>query len=216
MMLGLEGLVDHQILENRRIFFESRNIDQDQVVGARVVHSNRVNRVSTKDRGKYIPHTDGLATSKSNLFVSITIADCVPLYFYDPVKQVICITHAGLKGILSGIVKNSVALLKNEFQSFPKDLLVGLGPSIKKRNYDISKYDVFLLKEFEDFIEHEQDRILIDLQAIIRTQLTSLGVKTSNIEIDPDCTFEEKKTYFSHRRDQVDPLETMVAYMGQK
>jgi hypothetical protein len=159
---------------------------------------------------------DGLATAEPNVFVSITIADCVPIYFFDPVKQVVCLTHAGLKGILSGIVKNSVKLLNDEFRTQTDNLLVGLGPSIKKRNYDISNYNEALFKGFEDFIEFDQSRKLIDLQGIIRAQLSVLGVKIDNIEVDPDCTFDEKEAYFSYRRDRSDPLETMVAYIGIK
>ena len=216
MRLGAEGQIDQKILENRRIFFESKSIDPNDVVTAGLVHSNRVVSVFKKDRGKIIPQTDGLATSESKVFVSITIADCVPIYFYDSIKQVVCIVHAGLKGILSGIVKNSIELLQGEFQTSANNLLVGLGPSIKKRNYDISKYDKSLVKGYEDFVSLEQGKKLIDLQAIIKAQLTVLGVKSDNIETDPACTFEEKETYFSHRRDQVDPLEAMVSYIGKK
>ena len=113
MKIGIEEPVAQKILKNRTVFFESRGIDPDKVISARLAHSNKVRRVFAGDRGKIIPEMDGLATAEPNVFVSITIADCVPIYFFDPVKQVVCLTHAGLKGILSGIVKNSVKLLND-------------------------------------------------------------------------------------------------------
>ena len=57
-------------------------------------------------------------------------ADCVPLYFVDPVKKVIGLSHSGWRGTVGKIGKVTVETMCREFKSRPEDILAAVGPSI--------------------------------------------------------------------------------------
>ena len=46
---------------------------------------------------------NGLITNEKNLLLCTVEADCVPVYFYDPVKEVIAMVHSGWKGTVKRI-----------------------------------------------------------------------------------------------------------------
>ncbi len=51
---------------------------------------------------------DGLVTDEPNLPLLIYAADCVPLYFYDPIHHAIGLSHAGWRGTVNGMAKATV------------------------------------------------------------------------------------------------------------
>ena len=66
---------------------------------------------------------DGLITDKKDNVLSLTFADCTPLYFYDPVKNVIGNVHSGWKGTYQEIAKMAVKSLVQNYDINPKDLI---------------------------------------------------------------------------------------------
>ncbi|RCK10910.1 hypothetical protein DT075_23910 [Bacillus licheniformis] len=64
--------------------------------------------------------TDGLYTDRPNLFLALCFADCVPVYFYDPVRSLVGIAHAGWKGTALGIAASMVdTWIRREGESEP-------------------------------------------------------------------------------------------------
>ena len=53
----------------------------------------------------------------------------------------------------------------------------------------------------------------LNLQAVIKKQLTNAGVTSKNIKETKECTFCEKEKYFSYRRDKPEDIEAMLAYI---
>src|SRR3989344_4572376 len=70
--------------ENRKKFFNKIGIDFDKTISAGLVHGNGVEIVDENSE-KIIKGVDGLITNNKNLFLTIATADCLPIYFYDPV-----------------------------------------------------------------------------------------------------------------------------------
>ena len=67
-------------------------------------------------------------------------ADCVPLYFVDPVKRVIGLSHSGWRGTVGKIGKVTAGeTMCREFQSRPEDILAAVGPSICQECYEVSE-----------------------------------------------------------------------------
>ncbi len=75
-------------------------------------------------------------------------ADCVPILYHDPVQKAVGIVHAGWQGTLLEIGKVAVNELVREYGSDPKDLVVGIGPSICGNCYQIGEdvRQIFLKK----------------------------------------------------------------------
>src|SRR3989344_4699905 len=101
--------------ENRSSYFRTMAVDPGRIVTADLIHGGRVERVIDAAAGTYISKSDGLITDTNNLFLSATGADCFLLYFYDPKKTAIAITHVGWRGLLAGVVKNTAQVFVETF-----------------------------------------------------------------------------------------------------
>jgi hypothetical protein len=201
--------------DNRNRFLNSLGI-ADKSVGLILVHGSKVSKVSKEDLGKIIPETDALITSESNIFLNITVSDCLPVFFYDPVKKLVALAHAGWRGLENGILKNTVTKMVEERNTNPQDLLVAIGPAICKEHYQIQEDLVEKFKEYPDAIIRKDNDIFLDLSLIAKMQLLTLGIAENNIEISSECTFVLPDKYFSYRRDKPKTVEPMIAVIGLK
>ena len=102
MNLGIntEDSMDN-VKENYRIFCDVLHVDVNKVVLGQLTHEANVRNVTAEDAGcgLWKPFTyegiDGLLTNEPGLVLTATFADCVPVFFYDPVKKVVGIAHSG-------------------------------------------------------------------------------------------------------------------------
>lgn len=130
-------------------------------------------------------------------------ADCNAIYFYDPIGKVIGLAHSGWKGTLNEIAKNMVETMVNEFKTEPKNLIVGIGPSICQDCFEVD-FDLahdFLKVDFryKDLISSTKSKSYIDLWAINRMILTDTGIPDNQIHCMEICTMENLDMLFSHR-----------------
>jgi polyphenol oxidase len=105
-------------------------------VQAEQTHGNRAQAVYTP-LGIRVPEVDALATSVPRLPLVVRVADCGPVYFYDPVRQVIALAHSGRRGTEGNIVAETIACLKETYETNPENLIVQLGPCIRPPHYEI-------------------------------------------------------------------------------
>jgi len=145
---------------------------------------------------------DAIVSKVKNVGISILTADCASIFFYDPKNKIVGCAHAGWKGALNGIIKNTVKKF-NELNSNNDDLIAVVGPCINKKNYRV-KTDLF-----EKFIHQDKkneiffDKIgnenyLFDLRGYINKEILNLNIKNiENIEKD---TFSEVEFFYSYRR----------------
>lgn len=200
--------------KNRLSFFKNKGFDDKVIISANLVHKDRVVIVDELKENEDILACDALITNNKKQLLSLTVADCLPIYFYDQEKQVIALAHAGWRGVLAGIAKGVVDKFINHYQSKPENILVFIGPHIQKCHFEV-KDDVF--SQFaEKYLVRREDKIYIDLSQVVFDQLLSSGLSSWNIKISDDCTFCLDKDYFSYRRDKPEELETMIAYLGLK
>ncbi len=204
---------DEERLHNRNKFFSLHNISNEPVV-AQLVHGNTIAVVAQQDAGAYIPKTDGLLTNQKGVFLSITVADCLPIYLYDPEKEVIGILHAGWKGLDKNIISSAVAELKKTFDVKAETLLVGIGPGIDACHFAVQKDLIDTFSSYSHVLEKRDNEYFLNLKQIAKQQLLKTGVMEKNIEINLLCTDCERDTYFSYRRDKSNPLQAMVASIG--
>jgi len=173
---------------------------------AHVVHGTRVVVAHADNRGGVLPETDGLVTKENNIFLVITVADCFPVYFYDPRTKTIGLIHAGWRGISQNIVKEAAKVLERSSADV-KNLLAGIGPGIRECHFEVQGDIARLFGTKEKFV---------NLGSVIQRQLIELGIKKSNIEDSGECTYCLDQKYFSYRRDKPAQVEAMIAYIGRK
>lgn len=215
-LLG-DSVRDKGIIKNRERFFRKLGADSKLTIKADLVHGNNVEIVSNREAGETIEKTDGLITADKNLFLAITVADCLPIFIYDPEKETIGLVHGGWRNLAQNILTLSVEKMAEDFGSLPKDILVGIGPGISQCHFEV-KED--LLVEFKpylgDVLLNKNGKLFLDLKKIAKIQLINLGIKEKNIEISPECTFCLPRKYFSFRREKLDTLKTMITTIGRR
>jgi len=204
----LNGKFDSkEVVSNRNNFFKKLRIDPESVVATGSLHGNIVAAAGAKDAGKILKKVDGLLAKEGNLFLSLTVADCLPVYLYDSENQVIGLLHCGWRGIASGILENGIKKMTEQFGSSTKDILAGIGPGISKCHFEVGQDVAKKLGSSGKFI---------DLKDLAAKKLLALGLEQKNIEINPECTFCCADKYFSFRRDKPQKTQTMVAVIGMK
>ncbi len=213
MKLFKKGFIEKQNQKNRKKFFEKIGIREESVVMADLVHGNSVEIVKNSEI-RAIAETDGLITKEKDLFLAVTVADCVPIFFYEKERGIVALVHAGWRGILENII-NKIAIEISQYGGKIENLQVALGPGINECHYEIKNDVVDNFGKYSEFVFKKNEKIFVDLKQIIKKQLLEIGVKKGNIENNSSCTHCSKKL-FSFRRDKPEITEAMIALIGFK
>jgi len=198
------------IEENYRRILTALKVEARPRFMTRQVHSDVVYFVANSDsneRDNFIKDTDGLITDRTDVVLMTYYADCVPLFFYDPVNHVGGVVHSGWKGTSKQIGKRAVEQLTEKFGTKPEDIIAGIGPSASKCCYEIDKQvtDAFgwMGNDLAQFLTPtEEDRFLIDLKGINRMILESAGIKSEAIETSEYCTMCNNDLLYSYRNEK--------------
>ncbi len=217
MKLTGDLLCDRKVGENRKRFLRKFGIKNELTIKADLVHGNKVEVVFAKEAGTTIKEVDGLITSDRNLFLTITVADCLPIFIYDPEKEIVGLIHGGWRGLAEDILASAIGMMVKNFGSLAKEILIGIGPRISQCHFEV-KEDVSA--RFKSFLPeasvYRDGKTFLNLKKIAKVQLINLGVREENIEISSECTFCLSDKYFSFRRDKPRLAETMMAIIGRK
>jgi polyphenol oxidase len=202
--------VDETIRKNRENFFEKISINPSQVVAGGIVYGTNVALVTEAEAGKYLLNIDALVTNNPNIFLSVTAADCLPVYFCDSATESFGIAHASWHGLIGGILENVVKKMQESFRSRPENIQVIIGPHIKSCHYEVGPEVV--AKFAPQNIEERGGRLFADLGAEAVERLRNSGV--SDIVNSQECTYDNSEKFYSARRDKSEPLQGMAAYIG--
>ena len=182
--------------KNREIFFNALSVPPDRVAFPMQVHSSTVVRIDGPGR---FQSCDALVTNVRGVYLCISVADCIPLFLYDPTHHAIAGVHAGWRGTEGRIIKNTIARMMAEFATNPRDLIAFIGPSAGQCCYAVGP-DV--AGRFDPKFQQERNgSICIDLKAANKEQLLKAGVPETSIEVNPLCTISESDLLHSYRRD---------------
>lgn len=184
----------------REEFLQELSLQSKNLVMVKQVHEDVVAVVDRPDPALLETHADGLMTRTPGLVLGIRTADCVPVFFWDPVRKVAGIAHGGWKGIKKGIIHRMLKIFEGQFGTQPKDLCIGIGPSIRQCCYEVGKE---FLGYFPGFY-HAKDSAKghLDLAGAIQSQLVKRGVPVDQIDDSELCTVCENERFFSYRVEQ--------------
>lgn len=209
------GDEEEAVRENFRRIGSAMGIRCEDMVFTHQTHTTNVRVVTEADKGCGIvkPRTysdvDGLVTDIPGICLVTFYADCVPLYFVDPVKKVIGLSHSGWRGTVGKIGKVTVETMCREFKSRPEDILAAVGPSICQDCYEVSE-DVIL--EFQKtfsrelwkdiFYRKENGKYQLNLWEANRQILLGAGILPEHISMPNLCTCCNPEFLYSHRASQ--------------
>ncbi|QMV40369.1 peptidoglycan editing factor PgeF [Cohnella cholangitidis] len=204
---------------------------------AEQVHGNDVYVISSEDIGRgrldresAIPNTDALITNESDVLLAMYFADCVPLYFHDPVTGSLGLAHAGWKGTVSEIAVKTVAKMQAVYGAEPENILAAIGPSIGSCCYEVDRRVlqhvrplIDLLRAGNPIIEESsivissesEGRAYLDLKHLNRELMIKAGILPSRIEMSSWCTSCRTDLFFSHRKEN-GVTGRMMSWLGRK
>jgi polyphenol oxidase len=184
--------LDNNEIDTTALFnFEQTLAIYDPVITMMQVHSRNVVVIRDLKR-KRISDVDGLITDEKYIPLAVLTADCLPIMFYDPKKEVIGVAHAGYKGLLNTILENVIQRFVSDFKSDPKDIIVGIGPSIERDCYEVGKDRIeefqktFL--EFKNIFVEKNGSFYLDLRMVAQQSLVKEGILEKHIEVMDVCT----------------------------
>ena len=200
------------VAENFRRMGEALGVRCEDMVLSQQTHTTNIRIVTDEDRGKGITRErdytdiDGLITNVPGICLVTTYADCVPLYFLDPAKKVIALSHSGWRGTVGKIGKKTVELMHDNFGSDPADILAAVGPSVCQDCYEVSADVIDRFKEVFDrsawdelFYEKPDGKYQLDLWKANEKIFLEAGIRKDHIAVTNVCTHCNSEILYSHR-----------------
>lgn len=197
---------------NRDIFFEkltkNHSKNADCVVPLELIHSKKVFSIHSKEE-IFNETGDGIISDNKDLIPSVTVADCVPIYFFDTKTNSFGIVHSGWKG--TGIIQNAIELAVKNFNSKKEDICVSIGSHICQNCYFIDEERaLYFTKNFgscvKEVFENGEKKSLLSLTDANLFVLKNCGIKEENITVLKECTccstFSDNSNIFGSFRRQ--------------
>lgn len=205
------GDKEEAVLENYRRMALFFGTEAGQFVCTDQTHTTNIRKVTKADAGKGVTvlrdykDIDGLITNEAGLVLSTFYADCVPLYFVDPVNKAIGLSHSGWRGTVGKIGKVTIEAMEREFGSRPEDIYCAIGPSICQDCYEVSRdvADVFMEAfrghESEILYQKSEEKFQLDLWKANEIVLLEAGILPEHLAVTNICTCCNPNELFSHR-----------------
>lgn len=205
------GDSDDNVRENYRRLCAAAGFEPESLVASAQDHNTFIRTVTANEQGvgiwreRDMQSVDGLVTNEPGVTLVTYYADCVPLYFLDPVRRVAGLAHAGWRGTVGRIGEKMVQKLVSEFRSSPADILAAIGPSIGPCCYEV---DTPVYEQFSALTDLDPSgftrelgggKYIVDLWETNRRILLHAGVCPEHIETANLCTRCSSEWLFSHR-----------------
>jgi YfiH family protein len=185
------GLVN----QNRRAIREMLELPSEPV-WLDQIHSNRA--VKAAKTGS-LQQADASYTCEPEVVCAVMTADCLPLLVCNREGTHVAAIHAGWRGLLAGVIGNTVAAMQAQ------NLLVWLGPAIGPGSFEVgAEVRAAFLEKSAAFIsafkEQGNGRWLADIYQLARIDLAALGI--DKVYGGNFCTVTEHERFYSYRRDK--------------
>ncbi|MBI4548735.1 MAG: peptidoglycan editing factor PgeF [Ignavibacteriae bacterium] len=190
---------DHQenVRRNREFFLGKLNIKVDQLANPQQVHGDTVRRV--RKPGIY-ESCDALISNTHEVYLVVSIADCLPIFLFDPETKSIAAVHAGWRGSELRILSKVIEAMKNEFGTKAQNLIAYIGPAAGVCCYEVGQ-EVARLFSKKYLNQTTMNKIHLDLKLMNKDLLREFDIPESHIEVSEECTICNSIMFHSYRRD---------------
>ncbi len=145
---------------------------------------------------------DASCSATAGAVCAILTADCLPVLFCDDAGTVVGAAHAGWRGLLAGVLENTVQAMNRPAHQ----LMAWLGPAIGPRAFEVGSEvrEAFVARDpaaAQAFVAGAAGKYLADLYMLARLRLQRHGL--TRIHGGDLCTFSDSERFYSYRRDGV-------------
>ena len=185
----------------------------DDMVLSDQTHTANVRLITCEEKGMGIVRSqafsdvDGMITNEPGLMLVTSHADCVPLYFVDPVRHAIGLSHSGWKGTALQIGRVTVEKMAESFGSRPEDILAVIGPCICQSCYEVGEDVAGQFRASFSGIgceglmkEKGGGKYLLDLREANVRILKASGLLKEHVYVSGLCTSCGGDLLWSHRK----------------
>lgn len=201
------------VLENYQRMADALGVERERMTLTFQTHTTNVRRVTEEDAGKGIVKerdyrdVDGLITDIPGMTLVTFFADCVPLFFLDPVHKAIGLSHSGWRGTVNRMGRVTIDAMRSNFGSRPEDIIACIGPSICKQCYEVGEEvfdefkNAFGTKHIDSLLAaNNNDKYQLDLWAANELVLEEAGITKEHLSVTNICTYCNPELLYSHRR----------------
>lgn len=165
----------------------------DRVVRCRQVHGAEVLICDGVNAGVHVcGEGDAMATADGAVLLTVTVADCVPVFMVDPDRRILALAHAGWRGTASGVAEAALEAVVG-LGSRPDALYVHLGPSVCGECYEVGPEVASALGA------PAVGRSRVDLRSILRSHLVRAGIDPRRLSVSDACTLHHPHRFYSFR-----------------
>ena len=194
---------DLQIDSNNVVRFGKAIGITGPIVCMNQIHSGNVSVITSTDK-TLISQTDGMVTNQKHVALAVLTADCLPIFFYDPKNHAIGVAHAGYKGLLNGIIEATITAMKKQFGTNPHDVLVGMGPGIEEKCYEVGDEVIAMFEDkgYDKGIKiwsEQKGKKYLSIRKAALHNLLKEGILKEHIEVSTLCTKCSKDKLYSYR-----------------
>lgn len=211
---------DRSLWPNLNSYLKKYEIAKKDLVLMEQVHGRQIKTVGKNHTGKMVKGVDGMLTADKNVYLAVKTADCLPLFYFDPVREVVGIAHAGWRGVVLGIGIKMVDRMIL-MGCLPSDIIIGIGPCLCDRCHWQPKPVIQQqMKEWVGYWEAKGDKVNVRLKKYCRDRLLESGIRQANIYDVELCTYEKKNEFFSYQAAKETGSEQkegrMISLIGMK
>ncbi|MDO5127054.1 MAG: peptidoglycan editing factor PgeF [Eubacteriales bacterium] len=200
------------VMENYRRYGIAAQFDPSKLVCSDQVHETTIYVATEKDAGRgttdkeKLVAVDGLVTNVYDLPLMTFYADCVPIYFFDPIKKVVGLAHSGWRGTVKNIAEVMIRTMQETYGCMPDNIICAIGPSICESCYEVGVdvaeafQNAYSPEQYKKLINQKSDeKYQLDLHKACYYNLVNAGVLESHIALPDLCTCCNPSVFYSHR-----------------
>jgi YfiH family protein len=137
---------------------------------------------------------DGHATTTPGLLLTISVADCVPVFLLDPEARAIALLHAGWRGVAGDVLEAGLDALAELAGTRPEHVWMHAGPAICERCYEVGPEVHAAIG-----LPRPEGNTTIDLRGALARRAQRSGIALDRVTISAHCTKCGPGRFFSHR-----------------
>lgn len=165
-------------------------------------HTTNVLKLTSENLNQTARIFDASFTREKNIVCVVQTADCLPILLCDTAGTIVAAIHAGWKGLLNGIIENTINAMQTESQN----LLAWLGPAIGPNAFEVGnevrdEFSAVLPEAKNAFIpvQNSSNKFLANIYLLATQRLHNLDI--TQIFGGDYCTYTNKELFYSFRRD---------------
>lgn len=186
--------------QNRKNFIQKMGFQVDQFLLMQANNQDKIVELKDSIIEEFLYYklveADAIICRVPNVFLYLNFADCIPLTIYDKKQNIFAFAHLGWRSTYLNLHQKLLSVFEKTYHSMMEDLVIVIGPSIKKESYVLEDPDQKEDEAWKPYVHYVKDHLYqVDLLGYVKDFFLKKGIK--NIMVSHVDTASSPE-YFSH------------------